>query len=70
VPNVVGDNEATAVWRLRDVGLTVHIERPYDDRSCERVDDVFSQGPSAGRIVRPGSLVVIEVPTEPPAGCY
>jgi Regulator of chromosome condensation (RCC1) repeat/PASTA domain len=70
VPNVVGDIEVTAVWRLQAAGLVVHVVRPFDHPICDRVGQVVGQGPSAGRVVRPGATVVIEVPKPPPAGCF
>jgi alpha-tubulin suppressor-like RCC1 family protein len=70
VPHVVGDHKLVATSRLQTAGLAVHIEPQADDPLCDNVNYVASQGPSAGRVVRPGTLVVLGVFVPPPGGCH
>jgi alpha-tubulin suppressor-like RCC1 family protein len=69
VPHVLGDHRLVAKPKLEAAGLVVHIAPQADDEWCNNVDYVVSQGPSAGRVVRPGTLVTLGVAVEPPGGC-
>jgi beta-lactam-binding protein with PASTA domain len=60
VPDVIGQDEATARERLRGAGYAVRIvERPTRDRAKDGI--VFRQLPRAGQSAPPESLVVIFV---------
>ncbi len=65
VPDLSGNDEATATQRLKDAGLlaTVHV------RAVKGIDgvpgEVIAQAPPAGVAVEPGSSVVLYLQPEP-----
>jgi len=61
VPAVVGASYAQAQARLREAGLTARPFAELDARA--QPDQVLSQSPSAGQLVRPGRQVAVGVNT-------
>jgi len=63
VPDVVGDDEATAITALEGVGFVVIVQRRYSGGVVE--GNVISQVPSAGQSATSGSTVYIRVSRGP-----
>ncbi len=69
VPSVVGLDRTTARQRLVTAGFAVSSLPGTRDLTCERINRVYSQSPSAGTLALPGSLVSIRYYQPPLGGC-
>ena len=63
VPDVVGDDEATAVGAIEALGLVANVTHAYDP--VVLVDIVISQDPAGGASVPAGSTVDVVVSLGP-----
>ena len=67
VPNVAGDDVATAQGKLAAAGLTQVVVHEVVDSTCTKVGKALGTAPAAGTQVNPASLLTLEAAVAPPA---